>query len=116
MDSWGSVVLTILVDGGTGSIPMPTYQSYGSVRHVPNSTIDVVQYTGTGLGEVTYSILVTSADYATLLAAFKAIPRVANTLIINPTDMGEWYIDSLDDAQAMLDGRVMCSITFRAMP
>jgi hypothetical protein len=113
MDNWGGADFDVLVDGSSGSMPMPTYQSYGSSRHVPNSTIDIVQYTGTGPATVTYTVVATLVEYNKLIGYYRTIPRAYHTLVIYPDDLGYWHLESVSDPQKMIDGRVMFTITLR---
>ena len=112
MDSWEGISFDVLVDTGSGSYPVPNYPTYGSSRHVPNSNHDIIQYTGTGNATVTYSIRISAADYASLSAAFRTIPKTPGLLTVGDTT-GDWYLDGLADAERMIDGYVLCSVTFR---
>lgn len=111
-DSFGTVEFDI-VRPDSGLDPLPEYPSYGSARHVANSSRDIIQYTGVGPGRVTYHILFERADYDDLLALYRAYPRVADTLTTIDGDMGDWFIEAIASPALQLDGRVSADVTFR---
>jgi len=111
MDSWGNIAFDAL-DIGDGSVQLPTYPTYGSSRHVPNSAIDIVQFTGVGQGLITYTLRLERVEYDALLAEFRTVPRASASLVVGDA-LGEWYLESVTDAILWRDGSVHCAVTFR---
>jgi hypothetical protein len=111
-DSYAAIPFDVLVDSSTGSLPMPEHPTYGSTRHVPNSAIDLTQYTGVGPATISYDIRLARADYDALVALFAAVPRVAAALVVDGA-MGDWFLESITGASLLLDGSVRCAVAFR---
>ena len=114
-DAYGTVPINIRLDGD-GALPLPTYATFGSTRHVANSTIDVSQYTGVGAATLPLDLVVEREDYDDLIDIYRGIPRVAHTLTIGDDDWGQWFIDSISAPRLMLTGEVFVAVALKEAP
>jgi hypothetical protein len=114
-DAFGDVEIAIRLDDD-GALTLPNIPTYGSSRHVANSTIDVQQYTGTGAATFNFDLVLERDSYDALIDIYRAIPRVAHTLMIGDDDYGQWFLDSITGARSLLTGQVFASAVFREAP
>lgn len=110
--TWNDVDFDVIYDGD-GALPLPTYASNGSARHISNSAEDIVQYTGTGLPLIALEIFCTRANYNLLVVAYRTYPRPSHTLTLTDIYTGTTYIDAIGPAKSYLNQRVRTSIVFR---
>lgn len=113
--SWDSIPFGIMLDGD-GAYPLPSYETYGSTRHIANSNKDITQYTGSGAGTFAFDLYLARADYDELVDALQDFPRVAADLTIDDDSYGNWYLDSLSAPRVLLGGKIFVSVTFKEAP
>lgn len=107
--TFGSTNLRVELDAATGAAPTWERQSYLTTRHVPASTIDVIQVTGLGSESIALRLLLNDSEWS----ALKAQLQVQATLTLAGTSQGTCLLESLASPVRLIDGWVNVTATFR---